>query len=182
MQVDEYMHRDGEPPPDSSLTVRAAFYRKVVTALSDADERITAHYSTLPDISAFNMDENYHSTDGLREDLRYRMLATRQNLHRPALYFVLHHANDLLGISPPVREKLITMANRALDFDMHFVRHALTIHRAPGTWLLIRHVTRCTLELLAAWKTQSPWLTFDPIQIDGRISTFFAPISQCNLE
>ena len=57
---------------------------------------------------------------------------------------------------------MIAMAERALVFNMYFARHALTTHRHPGTWLLIRHVTRCALELLAVRRTQSPWLTLNP--------------------
>ncbi|KAI5928351.1 vegetative cell wall protein gp1 [Camillea tinctor] len=109
----------------------------------DFNEQIKFWCSHIP--PQIDLHNREVSNNELAYFVNYRVQSSREWIHRPFLYYVIHQPPD-----DPNRARVQPLADTCLELCVELVFYAVVHHRHHGSWYVARKAATCTLLLLAA--------------------------------
>ncbi|XXH01798.1 hypothetical protein Hte_008159 [Hypoxylon texense] len=136
----------------------------------DLDEQIKIWCSHIP--PPINMDHSEVSNNELANYVRNRMLASREWIRRPMVYYLVHQpSND------PLATRVRPIAEMCLDLCVDLISQVDYQHRHHGSWFVARTATSRALILLAAarsGKFHMPERWKEAVNIAGAILQYWS--------
>ncbi|EXJ77958.1 hypothetical protein A1O3_09117 [Capronia epimyces CBS 606.96] len=118
----------------------------IIQQCDQFDEEINIWCSHLP--PKINWNDSQASNDELAYYIRGRAMGSREFIHRPFLYYVVHQPPD-----DRVWPQVVVRARRCLEFCVENALYAYPHQRHHGTWYVARACLTRALLLLAAGRS-----------------------------